>query len=73
MNTHDQYIRLAFNAVSRAASLAEDAEDAAHSDDRRNQAAPLAAAGALWADVARSYTAIAEALPESNLGDPTED
>jgi hypothetical protein len=63
-STADQYVRLAWNAVSRAATLAGHAESAAHSSDRRHYAEPLAAAGALWADVARSYAAIAGVLPD---------
>jgi len=64
MTTQEQYIRLAWNAVSKAEDLAKDADRYAHSDDYRHKAGPLAAAGALWADVARSYAAIAAVLPE---------
>jgi hypothetical protein len=48
-------------AAAQAESLAERAESAARSVDH-HQAAPLAAAGSLWADVARTYTAIAQTL-----------
>ena len=64
MTTQEQYIRLAWNAVSKAEELARDAERYAASDDYRHKAQPVAAAGALWADVSRSYAAIAAVLPE---------
>lgn len=49
-------------AAAQAETLAERTESAARSVDHQHQAAPLAAAGALWADVARVYTAIAQTL-----------
>jgi hypothetical protein len=52
-------------ATTRAASLARDAEAAARSFYDRDKAEPLAAAGALWADIARAHTAIAAVLPET--------
>jgi hypothetical protein len=64
MTTQEQYVQLAWNAVSKAQGLARDAERYAASDDHRHKAEPIAAAGALWADIARSYAAIAAVLPE---------
>lgn len=49
-------------AAAQAESLAQRAESAARSVDHLHKAEPLAAAGALWADVARTYTAIAQTL-----------
>ncbi|NNN30721.1 hypothetical protein HLK59_10165 [Streptomyces sp. S3(2020)] len=51
-------------AVTRAASLARAAEKYADGPDYPHKAAPLAAAGALWADIARAHAAIAAATPE---------
>lgn len=62
--TQQQYVRLAWDAASKAAQLAEHAENAARQRGKQDQVAPLAAAGALWADVARSYAAIATVLPD---------
>lgn len=67
--TREQRLTMADTALTRAVSLARDAEDAARSFDRQHKAAPLAAAGALWADVARAHTAIAAALPETEPTD----
>lgn len=61
-STQQQYVSLAWDAASRAAQLAEHAERAARNPDKQAKAAPLAAAGSLWADVSRSYSAIAAAL-----------
>ncbi len=63
--TREQRLTMAAAATTRAARLASDAEDAARSIHDRTKAAPLAAAGALWADIARSHAAIAAALPET--------
>ena len=63
-STHEQYVSLAWTAASRAAALAGDAENGARIDNDPRQAGALAAAGALWADVARTYITIATALPE---------
>ncbi|MFJ8934193.1 hypothetical protein ACIRL0_00525 [Streptomyces sp. NPDC102365] len=68
--TQQQYVALAWNAVSRAAQMARQAEDAANQRGRQDQVAPLAAAGALWADTARAYVAILAVLPEP--ADPTD-
>ena len=75
MSTKEQFIQLAWNAVSQAERLAHDAERYARSGEG-HRAEPLATAGVLWADVARSYTAIAavlpEPLPELPTTEPTE-
>lgn len=60
-----QRLTMADAAVSRAASLARDAEKYATHPDYPGKVAPLAAAGALWADIARAHAAIADALPET--------
>ncbi|MGW2781061.1 hypothetical protein ACWC3X_07370 [Streptomyces populi] len=57
----EQRLVMAEAAVSRAATLARDAERAARGDARA-LAVPLAAAGSLWADVAAAHSAIAAAL-----------
>ncbi|MDQ1037251.1 hypothetical protein QFZ75_003667 [Streptomyces sp. V3I8] len=62
--TQQQYVGLAWDAASRAAQLAEHAERAARNPDKQAKAAALAAAGALWADVSRSYSAIVAVLPD---------
>ncbi|MEH0423141.1 hypothetical protein [Streptomyces sp. B21-083] len=53
------------NAAAKAKRLAEHAESAAHSTSRQSDVKIFAAAGTTWADVARSYAAIAAALPET--------
>lgn len=62
----EQALAKARDAASRAAVLAGHAESTAHSDDpnRRHKVAQFAAAGAVWADVSRSYAALAAATPE---------
>lgn len=62
----EQRLTMADAAASRAASLARDAEACARHADYPHKVAPLAAAGALWADVARAHAAIAAALPETD-------
>ena len=64
----EQRLTMADAAATRAAILARHAESAAHTDDpnRRHKAQPLAAAGALWADVARAHAAIAAVLPDTD-------
>ena len=63
--TRDQAIAEARSAADRAKSLARDAENAAHNRDIRDRVPNFAAAGALWADTARAYAALAQALPET--------
>ncbi|NGO43777.1 hypothetical protein [Streptomyces ureilyticus] len=65
----EQRLAMADAAAERAASNARDAERYARTDDHRHKTAPLAAAGALWADIARAHTAIAQALPETEDAD----
>jgi hypothetical protein len=57
-------ISLADAAVRRAENLAGDAEKYAVGNDYLHKVAPRAAAGALWADVARAHAAVAAVLPE---------
>lgn len=49
-------------AARRAAALAAEAERYAHSRDYAHRVPMYAAAGSVWADTARAYTALAEAL-----------
>ncbi len=69
--TRDERLTMADAATTRAAKLARDAEDAARDFYNRDRAAPLAAAGALWADIARSHATIAAVLPETET-EPTD-
>jgi hypothetical protein len=66
--TRDQALNEAINAARNAAKLAEYAGNAAHSGDSQGKVPRLAAAGALWADLARSYAAIAAVTPETTPG-----
>lgn len=63
--TRDQAIAEARTAADRAKSLARDAENACQNRDLRDRVPNFAAAGALWADTARAYAALAQALPET--------
>ena len=63
-STQEQYMQRAWDAVNRAATLGGHAESAAYSNNNQHKAGPLAEAGALWADVARTYLTIAAALPD---------
>ncbi|MFE6194152.1 hypothetical protein [Streptomyces sp. NPDC057838] len=64
-----KHLACADEALRRAENLAGDAEDAARSLDHRHKAEPLAAAGALWAQIARTHTALAGALAETEPAD----
>jgi hypothetical protein len=63
-----QRLTMADAAVSRAASLARDAERfvTSHDPNRYSQTQRYAEAGALWADIARTHAAIAAVLPETD-------
>lgn len=61
----EQHLDLADAALTRAENLAGEAERHAHNPDSPHKTAPLAAAGALWADIARTHADIARALPET--------
>ena len=61
----EQRLAMADDAMTRATSNARDAERYARTDDHGHKTGPLAAAGALWADIARTHAAIAQALPET--------
>lgn len=63
--TREQRLIRADAATTRAAALARDAEEAARSFHDRDKAERYAAAGALWADIARAHAAIAAVLPET--------
>ncbi|MFI8894869.1 hypothetical protein [Streptomyces paradoxus] len=58
-----KHLKLADEAVCRAERFAGDAEDAVKNHER-HKLAPLAALGALYADIARTHAAIAAATPE---------
>ena len=60
-----QRLTMADAAATRAASLARDVQSAAEAGDSQGRVPRLAAAAALWADVARAHAAIAAALPET--------
>jgi len=53
-------LTLADAALERAAACARDAEVNARRADRQHRAEPLAAVGALWAEIARTHTALAD-------------
>lgn len=62
--TRTEALTQARQAADKAVYLAGEAERYAHGT-HAHKTAPLAAAGALWADTARAYTALAQALPET--------
>lgn len=66
--TRDQALNEAINAASNARTLAQHAANAADNGDSQGKVPRLAAAGALWADTARAYAAIAAATPEMQTG-----
>jgi hypothetical protein len=66
--TRDQALNEAINAASNARKLAQHAANAADYGDSQGKVPRLAAAGALWADTARAYAAIAATLPEMQTG-----
>lgn len=61
----DQALTEARNAADKAKRLAEHAGNAADNGDSQGKVPRLAAAGALWADTARAYAALAAVLPET--------
>ncbi|MEU6373956.1 hypothetical protein [Streptomyces sp. NPDC046909] len=63
--TRDEAIEKAREAARSAAALAGRAETAVNHTDQRSKVPLLAAAGAVWADVSRSYSALAAVLPET--------
>lgn len=69
--TRDEAITKARDAARSAATLAGHAESAAHHSDRQSKVPLFAAAGAVWADTARAYAAIAAALPAPATDDET--
>lgn len=58
-------LTLADEAASRATALARQAQRAVDNGDSQGQVPRLAAAGSLWADVARAQAAIAAAMTET--------
>ncbi|WP_328845446.1 hypothetical protein [Streptomyces sp. NBC_00258] len=67
--TREQALTQAVIAADNATDLAREADRMAHHNDFRPQTPAFAAAGALWADVAVAYAAIAQALPETTPED----
>lgn len=63
--TREQAMAEARNAADRAKRLADYADNAAQNGDSQGKVPRLAAAGALWADTARAYAAIAAVTPET--------
>jgi len=61
-----KHLALADAAITRAERLAGDAERYANHADYPHKVAPLAAAGAVWADIARAHAAIAAAMPAND-------
>ncbi|MFF1743893.1 hypothetical protein [Streptomyces mirabilis] len=70
--TRQHYLDTADKALRESMQLAKDAKDTAYHPDNRRKTGNLAAAGALYADIARSAAAIAQAMPE-DAQDATED
>lgn len=62
--TKQHFLTEAKDAARKAVQLAVHAEAAARTIDRHVKAVPLAAAGALWADIARTYTTLASVVPD---------
>jgi SRSO17 transposase len=62
--TRQDYLDIADEALREASALARRAASAAYGQGRHNETQDHAAAGALWAVVARSAAAVARALPE---------
>ncbi|MEV5792655.1 hypothetical protein [Streptomyces sp. NPDC052192] len=60
----EQHVKLADDAVTHAERLAGWAENAAR--ERKPDAEPLAAAGALWDSIARTHLLIAAATPTAD-------
>ena len=64
-----KHIELADAAMVKAERLAGDAERYAHSPESSWKTGTLAAAGALWTEVAKAHAAIAQALPADEQED----
>lgn len=60
--TREHYLSLADSAIIRAERIADTAEHLARNTDKTATAEALAAAGTLWADIARSHARIANAM-----------
>ncbi|OPG03054.1 hypothetical protein B1R27_30000 [Streptomyces sp. GKU 895] len=71
--TRDEAIEKARDAARSAAVLAGRAATAVDHTDRRSKVPLLAAAGAVWADVSRSYSALAAVLPKPATDDETQE
>ncbi|WP_309097535.1 hypothetical protein [Streptomyces sp.] len=67
--TREQILQEAVEAAAQAKKLAIEAERYAHSFDHHPKVARYAAAGATWAETARSWAAIAAALPATDDAD----
>ncbi|MET9083732.1 hypothetical protein ABZX77_17865 [Streptomyces sp. NPDC004237] len=68
--TREDHLAAALVAAHRAEKAADSAEHLARNTDKSDKAVALAAAGALWSDLARTHVCMADSL----LSDPeTED
>lgn len=63
--TRQDYLTLADKALRQAVLHAEQAASLAYGTTRHTETQSHTAAGALWADIARSAAAIAETAPEN--------
>lgn len=66
------WIDKAVDTARDADKMARHAETAAHSDDQSDKVPGFTAVGALYADVARTYAAIAQACPQTPAEDTVE-
>ena len=71
--TRKEALAQAQEAARRAAYLAGEAERYAHGSDTHPRVTQLSAAGAVWADTSRAFTALADALtPTTTTTEQTE-
>lgn len=67
--TRQDYLDIADKALRQAVLHAEIAANTAYGTTRHTETQAHAAAGALWADIARSATALAAGLPDTTTED----
>jgi hypothetical protein len=63
--TRDQALAESIRAAARAKEFAQAADRDLNHPDLKHETPRLTAVGAVWADVSRSYSALAAALPET--------
>lgn len=66
-----QTLAKAQDAAYKAAALASQAQSYTTHADHKADVSRIAAAGALWADTARAYAAIAAVMPDTQPADDT--